>query len=70
MVKDIGYVRSIAVEGNVAVVGTASSNFYVIDIQKLAREGAEKKGICGPAIVIGLAMIPLLLRGGRRWTLR
>lgn len=69
VVKDIGYVRSIAVEGNVAVVGTASSNFYVIDIQKLAREGAEKKGICGPAIVIGLAMIPLLLRG-RRWTLR
>ncbi|ACJ16693.1 hypothetical membrane protein, conserved [Thermococcus onnurineus NA1] len=58
-VTDIGYVRSIAVEGNIAIVGTASSNFYAIDIQKLA--GKKSSGICGPATFVGLAIIPLLL---------
>lgn len=58
-VTDLGYVRSIAVEGNVAVVGTASSNFYAVDIQKLS--GEKSRGICGPATFIGLVIIPLLL---------
>ncbi|WP_297417116.1 PQQ-binding-like beta-propeller repeat protein [Thermococcus sp.] len=56
---NIGYVRSIAVEGNTAVVGTASSNFYVVDVKALAGESGEK-GICGPAFVVVLALLPLL----------
>ena len=59
-VPNIGYVRSIAVEGNLAVVGTASSNFYVIDVQKLA--GEKNGSICGPAVVLGMILLPLLLR--------
>ncbi|WP_199920068.1 PQQ-binding-like beta-propeller repeat protein [Thermococcus piezophilus] len=59
-VTDIGYVRSIAVEGNVAIVGTASSYFYVVDIGKLA--GKKNRGICGPAVLVGLVIIPLLRR--------
>lgn len=56
-----GYVRSIAVEGDTAVVGTASSNFYVVDVKELAGESGEK-GICGPAFAVVLVFLPLLWR--------
>jgi len=55
-----GYVRSIAVEGGRAVIGTASSTFYVIDVGAL--KGSQKSSICGPGFVVLLAVLILLLR--------
>lgn len=66
-INNIGYVRSIAVEGNVAVVGTASSYFYVVDVGKLAGKKSwgirgSAWGICGLAALVGLAIMVLLRR--------
>ncbi|QDA31891.1 CGP-CTERM sorting domain-containing protein [Thermococcus indicus] len=58
---NLGYVRSIAVENGTAVVGTASSAFYAVDVEKLAGKGGEKS-ICGPAVIVALALIGLLVR--------
>lgn len=52
-VPNTGYVRSIAVLGDRAVVGTASSEFYVIDISALK----GKKRTCGPAGIVLLAVL-------------
>ncbi|WP_148883494.1 CGP-CTERM sorting domain-containing protein [Thermococcus aciditolerans] len=58
---NLGYVRSIAVEKGTAVVGTASSAFYAVDVEKLAGNGGEKS-ICGPAAIVALALLGLLVR--------
>ncbi|GAB6134669.1 outer membrane protein assembly factor BamB family protein [Thermococcus prieurii] len=55
-----GYVRSIAVKGNEAVIGTASSTFYVVDVD--AMKGSQKSSICGPGFIVLLAVAVLLLR--------
>ncbi|AHL23192.1 outer membrane protein assembly factor BamB family protein [Thermococcus nautili] len=55
-----GYVRSIAVKGSEAVIGTASSTFYVIDVS--AMKGSQKSSICGPGFIVLLAALVLLLR--------
>ncbi|NJE53937.1 PQQ-binding-like beta-propeller repeat protein [Thermococcus sp. 21S9] len=55
-----GYVRSIAVKGNEAVIGTASSTFYVVDVD--AMKGSQKSSICGPGFIVLLAVFALLLR--------
>ncbi|BAD84224.1 hypothetical membrane protein, conserved [Thermococcus kodakarensis KOD1] len=52
-VSNTGYVRSIAVLGDRAVVGTASSEFYVIDVSALK----GKNGTCGPAGIVLLAVL-------------
>ena len=59
----MGYVRSLAVDGNLLVAGTGSSYFYVIDLKKVG----ESKGVCGPAAFLPLILLPLVfaVRGGR-----
>ncbi|AMQ19506.1 hypothetical protein A0127_03710 [Thermococcus peptonophilus] len=52
-VPNTGYVRSIAVLGDRAVVGTASSEFYLIDINAIR----EKKATCGPGMVVLLVVL-------------
>ena len=56
-VPDTGYVRSIAVESNIAVVGTASQKFYVVDVGKV---GEKKNNICGPGMVVLLMLVALV----------
>ncbi|WP_245250253.1 outer membrane protein assembly factor BamB family protein [Thermococcus stetteri] len=52
-VPNTGYARSIAVLGDKAVIGTASSDFYVIDLSSFKHE----ESICGPATI---AVLPVL----------
>ncbi|NJE62585.1 dehydrogenase [Thermococcus sp. 21S7] len=51
-VPDTGYVRSVAVEGSTAVIGTASQRFYVIDLNAV-----KTGGICGPGFVVLLGVL-------------
>ena len=60
VLPNTGYVRSIGVKGNEAVIGTASSTFYVINVD--AMKGSKKGSICGPGLVVLLAVALLLLR--------
>ena len=55
-----GYVRDIAVWGSEAVIGTASSTFYVIDVS--AMKGSQKSSICGPGFMVLLAVAVILWR--------
>ncbi|AIU68847.1 hypothetical protein TEU_00020 [Thermococcus eurythermalis] len=55
-----GYVRSIAVKDGRAVIGTASSRFYVVDVNAL--KGGQKSSICGPGFVVLLAIAVLFVR--------
>ncbi|WP_456365485.1 outer membrane protein assembly factor BamB family protein [Thermococcus sp.] len=59
-----GYVRSMAVKGSMAVVGTGSQYFYVYDLSKV---GSTGKRICGPALLLLLVLLPLggVLHGRR-----
>jgi len=59
-----GYVRSIAVKGSMAVVGTGSQYFYVYDLSKVGSTGER---ICGPALLLLLVLLPLggVLHGRR-----
>lgn len=61
---NIGYVRSIAVKDDKAVVGTASSTFYVVDVNAL--KGGQKTSICGPGLVVVLALLALIPRASHR----
>ena len=61
VLQDTGYVRSIAVRGNEAVVGTASSTFYVVDVDSM-KGGKNSNSICGPGLVVLLAIVALLRR--------
>ncbi len=54
-VPNTGYVRSISAFGDRAVFGTASSTFYVIDLN--AFKNSENRKICGPGLVILLAVL-------------
>jgi len=64
--KDLtmGYVRSLATEGNTLVAGTGSQYFYVLDVSRTE----SRNGICGPALLVLLAvLIGGLARGGGRF---
>ncbi len=64
--KDLtmGYVRSLATEGNILVAGTGSQYFYVLDVSKTG----SRSGICGPALLVLLVvLIGGLVRGGGRF---
>jgi len=58
-VPNTGYVRSISAFGNRAVFGTASSTFYVIDLN--AFKSGENRKICGPGLVVLLAVLLTLI---------
>ncbi|NJE08863.1 dehydrogenase [Thermococcus sp. M39] len=50
---DTGYVRSIALSGNIAVIGTGGKDFYVIDLSKIK----EKSTLNQQALMVIVAVI-------------
>ncbi|WP_297469966.1 CGP-CTERM sorting domain-containing protein [Thermococcus sp.] len=61
VLPNTGYVRSIAVNGNEAVIGTASSTFYVVDVDSM-KGSKNLNSICGPGLIVLLAIVVLLRR--------
>ncbi|ASJ02575.1 quinoprotein dehydrogenase [Thermococcus profundus] len=58
---DFGYVRSLAVSGNLLAAGTASSYFYVVDLDKIR----SSSGICGPGIFLLTILLSMaVVKGG------
>ncbi|EEB74373.2 PQQ-binding-like beta-propeller repeat protein [Thermococcus sp. AM4] len=58
---NVGYVRSLAIDGSLVVAGTGSSYFYVLDLSKIGKS----KGICGPAFIVFLSVLAAFaVRGG------
>lgn len=60
---ELGYVRSLAVSGNLLAVGTGSSYFYVVDLGKVE----ASSGICGPGIfmIFALILVAFVAGGGK-----
>ncbi|ALM75338.1 outer membrane protein assembly factor BamB family protein [Thermococcus barophilus] len=58
---DTGYIRSIAVYDNIAVIGTGSSSFYVIDISKIKAKTSLKITVI--AVVAVIIILAVILRG-------
>ncbi|MDV3103424.1 outer membrane protein assembly factor BamB family protein [Thermococcus waiotapuensis] len=56
----MGYVRSLAVSGNLLAAGTGSSYFYVLDLGRVN----ESPSICGPGIFLLLALVFTMTRRG------
>ncbi|ASJ11153.1 hypothetical protein A3L12_07515 [Thermococcus sp. P6] len=56
---DTGYVRSISINGDMALLGTGSGEVYLLDLTEFL---PSKQSICGPGILVLLGLIVLMLR--------